>query len=154
MNLESETFCCTATSLSEVRNFGAFLHPLRLAIVNLVGGDKCLPIDLKEEFPCALEFGILHAIFGNLLGKIDDHLKKVEDVLVSAGEGEIEERKLGWSQYLAILKQLDSVSSLYQGAKEKICSVMKSRRVPLNTIVKYVKRSDEHTWLLRHILLY
>lgn len=151
LNLESDSFCCTATSIGEVRNFGAFLHPLRLAIVDQVGGDKHLPIDLKDGRPCyVLEIGTLHVIFLNLLRKINDCLKKVEDVLGSVGEGEIEEHQLGWSQYLSILKQLNSISSLYQGAEENICSVMKARRVSLNTIVKYAKRSDDHSWLLKH----
>ncbi|KAL5701587.1 HECT-type E3 ubiquitin transferase [Ranunculus cassubicifolius] len=128
LNLDSDSFCCTAMSLGEVRNFGAFLHPLRSAIVDQVGGEKHLPIDLEDRRPCyVLEIGTLHVIFLNLLGKIDECLRRVEDILV-AGVEDIEEHQLGWSQYLSILKQLNSISTLYQGAEEKICSVMRSRR--------------------------
>ncbi|KAL5729757.1 HECT-type E3 ubiquitin transferase [Ranunculus cassubicifolius] len=150
LNLDSDSFCCTAMSLGEVRNFGAFLHPLRLAIVDQVGGEKHLPIDLEDRRPCyVLEIGTLHVIFLNLLGKIDECLRRVEDILV-AGVEDIEEHQLGWSQYLSILKQLNSISTLYKGAEEKICSVMRSRRVSLNAIAKHAKRSDEHSWLLKH----
>ncbi|KAJ4979658.1 hypothetical protein NE237_010438 [Protea cynaroides] len=64
--------------------------------------------------------------------------------------GESEGSRPVWSQYLAILKELNSISKLYHGSEDKHRSVMMSRRSSLYTLIRYTKRSDEHRWSLEH----
>ncbi|KAF8414199.1 hypothetical protein HHK36_002199 [Tetracentron sinense] len=146
---------CTGPSTSDVRDFTAFLVPLRGAIEEQVALEGPISMPLHEgddKHPChGGVIGLLHDIFVHLLQKIDQCLKIVEDSLVTEETGESESHRLGWSQYLAILKELYNISKLYQGAEEKLCSIMMSRRFSLNAlIVRYAKRSDEHHWLLEH----
>ncbi|XP_042519646.1 E3 ubiquitin-protein ligase UPL5-like [Macadamia integrifolia] len=145
---------CVGLSVSDVRDFSAFLLPLRRAIEDQLVGDGPVRITLLEggdKSPfCGGEIELLHNIFLELLEKIDQCLIKVEGFLAEKVTGENEGRQLVWSQYLAILKELNSISKLYHGAEDKLQSVMRARRTPLNALIRYTRRSDEHRWFLEH----
>ncbi|KAF6142598.1 hypothetical protein GIB67_015084 [Kingdonia uniflora] len=51
-------------------------------------------------------------------------------------------------QCLSLMRELNSISKLFDGAPKKFASVIKSRRVALNSLIKYVKRGDDHRWVL------
>ncbi|KAH8485959.1 hypothetical protein H0E87_027412 [Populus deltoides] len=54
------------------------------------------------------------------------------------GEGEL--NHTGWSQYLAILKELNNIAKLYKGAEEKFWTVLRLRKASLCVlIVRYAK---------------
>ncbi|KAI3882266.1 hypothetical protein MKW92_003202 [Papaver armeniacum] len=115
--------------LGDVRDFNAFLIPLRNAIED--------------------QLGSLHVIFLEILEKIDECLKIME-IPVSKSTGEIDSLRSGWGQYLSILKALNTLSKLYKGAEENVLSVLRSRQVALNTLIRNSRRSEDHRWILEH----
>ncbi|CAL5410404.1 unnamed protein product [Camellia sinensis] len=140
---------------SDVRDFTAFLHPLRTAIMGQVGfggpismpfseGDHNLPF--YDE-----EIKFLYGIFTDLLGKMEQCLQKMEECLATKEKREGEQIPQGWDQYLAILKELNIISKLYQGAEEQFLTKLRQRKVSVcYLIIRYAKRSDDHKWLLEH----
>ncbi|CAL5344397.1 unnamed protein product [Camellia sinensis] len=140
---------------SDVRDFTAFLHPLRTAIMEQVGfggpismpfseGDHNLPF--YDE-----EIKFLYGIFTDLLGKMEQCLQKMEECLATKEKREGEQLPQGWDQYLAILKELNIISKLYQGAEEQFLTKLRQRKVSVcYLIIRYAKRSDDHKWLLEH----
>ncbi|XP_010270135.1 PREDICTED: E3 ubiquitin-protein ligase UPL5-like [Nelumbo nucifera] len=147
---------CEGISASGIREFSAFLVPLQVAIGRQMDGDRKGPLHRNLHGACHTspcdgnEIELLHGNFLDLLGKIDQCLKKVEEFSVANGAGESESHRTAWSQYLAILKELNVIAKLYPGAEEKLCFVMRARRFSLNTIIRFAKRSDDHHWLLQH----
>ncbi|RZC46130.1 hypothetical protein C5167_039076 [Papaver somniferum] len=136
--------------LGDVRDFNAFLIPLRNAIEDQLGGMGHLPICLTDLRPCYIvELGSLHVIFLEILEKIDECLKKME-IPVSKSTGEIDSLRSGWGQYLSILKALNTLSKLYKGAEENVLSVLRSRQVALNALIRNARRSEDHRWILEH----
>ncbi|RZC51205.1 hypothetical protein C5167_019637 [Papaver somniferum] len=135
-------------SLSDdVRNFIAFFNPLCKIIENGLGKMVSVPICLTDLLLCYnVELGTLHVIFLEMLGKIDECLKTLE---ISVGKTDSFRTQQG--QYLSILKTLNTLSKLYQGAEENILSVLRSRKVALNTLILDSRRSDNHhRWILEH----
>ncbi|XP_058070731.1 E3 ubiquitin-protein ligase UPL5 [Magnolia sinica] len=161
---------CSPIPASDLRDFAAFSLTLRLAIEDRVGGQFPIPVgshegSSKQPF-YEDEIRLFHGLFMELLEKIDQCLKKVEDYLFANGTAEsdrpvkdylfakvmveVDRHRTEWSQYLAVLKELDAISRLYEGAWEKLRAILRGRRFPLNTLVRYAKRSDDHLWLLEH----
>ncbi|PHT82344.1 hypothetical protein T459_15359 [Capsicum annuum] len=155
----------TGPSLSDVRDFTAFMRPVR----NLIGDyvENCSPIafPLKEEgtlqeVGTSRIFGMwyyrqqiksLHDIYFDLLEKVEFCLKKMEETLALKEKGEGEPYALGWSQYLAILKEINGISKLYKGSEDVFWDKMRQRRVSLCfLIVRFAKRSEDHQWILEH----
>ncbi|XP_042514494.1 E3 ubiquitin-protein ligase UPL5 isoform X2 [Macadamia integrifolia] len=153
LELSMKSSQCVILSVSDVRDLSAFLLPLRRAIEDQMIGDgkriTLLEGDSKSLF-CGGEIELLHNIFLELLERIDQCLITVEWFLAMKVGCESEGRQFVWSQYLAILKELNSISKLYDGAEDKIRSVMMSRRSSLNTLIRYTKRYDDHRWFLEH----
>ncbi|KAF5199104.1 E3 ubiquitin-protein ligase upl5-like [Thalictrum thalictroides] len=144
---------CTGSSLAkDVRDFTSFLRPLCGAIEDQVGGKINLPMYLHNKNLCYMaEFETLFAIFKKLLEKIDQCLHRVEEILISKGAAEeTESPRFSWYQYIPILKELNGICKLYRGAEHMVSSLMKLRRLPLNFLIRYLKRSDDHYWLLEH----
>ncbi|WCJ28135.1 ubiquitin protein ligase 5 [Euphorbia peplus] len=149
----------SATSLgplpSDVRDFSAFLLPLHAAISEQLGsqGPFSMPLN-KRGFSHPLyaeEIEQLHVIFGDLLVKMDNCLIKMESCLPLKPNGEGDSSRTGWCQYLAILKELNSISKLYKYTEERFWAVLRLRKASLCVlIVKYAKRNDDHQWLLQH----
>ncbi|KAI3971659.1 hypothetical protein MKW92_021852 [Papaver armeniacum] len=145
-------------SLSDdVRNFIAFFNPLCKIIENGLGKMVSLPICLTDLLLCYnVELGTLHVIFLEMLGKIDECLKmlgKIDECLktLEISVGKTDSLRTQQGQYLSILKTLNTLSKLYQGAEENLLSVLRSRKVALNTLILDSRRSDNHhRWILEH----
>ncbi|MCD7461388.1 hypothetical protein HAX54_046016 [Datura stramonium] len=153
----------TGPSLSDVRDFSAFMHPIRNLIGDHVASRSPIAFPLLEEGTSEEEskrFGMsyyrqqlksLHDIYLDLLEKVELCLKKMEEPLVLKEKGEGEPFALGWSQYLAILKEINGISKLYKGSEDEFWNKMRQRKVSLCfLIVRFAKRSDDHKWILEH----
>ncbi|KAL3820804.1 hypothetical protein ACJIZ3_006709 [Penstemon smallii] len=140
-------------SLSDVRDFSVFLVLVRKEIERYIV--NCGPIVLSfrgeiSGLPMCYseEIKYLHEVFVALLCRLDTCLMKIDvhvaDVMKQDGK-----TLIGCSQYLAILKELNLISKLYHGCEKMFWETMKRRTVALgNLIVKYVKKSNEHKWIL------
>ncbi|KAM1456297.1 hypothetical protein ACFX1R_006408 [Malus domestica] len=142
-------------SSDDVRDFRAFLLPLRTAVASQVCFKSCIPASLKGgTFRHPLygeEIELLHAIYADLLKKMDECLGKMEESLAGKGRVEGDVAHSGWSQYLAVLKELSGISMLYQSWEEQFKTIMRLRRAALCAlVVKYATRSDDHQWLIKH----
>ncbi|XP_052727644.1 E3 ubiquitin-protein ligase UPL5 isoform X3 [Vigna angularis] len=99
----------------------------------------------------AKEIEYLHCLYMQLLNKIDQCLQKMDQNLAGQEMMEGDNPYPGWSHYLSILKELYQISKLYDGAEEKLWSVLRRHRnVLCLLIVRYAKRTDEHQWILEH----
>ncbi|CAN6552646.1 unnamed protein product [Malus baccata var. baccata] len=142
-------------SSDDVRDFRAFLLPLRTAVASQVCFKSSIPASLKGgTFRHPLygeEIELLHAIYADLLKKMDECLGKMEESLAGKGRVEGDVAHSGWSQYLAVLKELSGISMLYQSWEEQFKTIMRLRRAALCAlVVKYATRSDDHQWLIKH----
>ncbi|KAA8515599.1 hypothetical protein F0562_018790 [Nyssa sinensis] len=141
---------------TDIHDFTAFLLPLRTAIIEQVGLGGLISIPFHEgghNLPCyGEEIKFLHGIFTDLMVKMDQCLLKMEGCLTVKEKGEgAQNHHLEWSQYLTILKELNSISKIYQGAEEQFWTILRFRKVSLcYLIIKYAKRSDDHMWILKH----
>ncbi|KAL5700179.1 HECT-type E3 ubiquitin transferase [Ranunculus cassubicifolius] len=150
----SSTFTGTALA-NNVCEFTTFVHPLLSAIEDHIGTHKQseYPIELHKKHPCYMEeIQSLYNILLELLYKIKQCLLKVEGIINRKGPaGERESLRYGWHQYIPILKQLHNICKLFKGAKDVLISTMRSMRIPLNVLIRQLKRSvqsDEYCWLL------
>lgn len=141
---------------SDVRDFASFLHPLHKAIVDHAHAEGAitlpLPADICNSLSYAKEIESLYVIFNNLYEKMDQCLQKMEgSSIMKGGGGESEIQYFGWSQYLAILKELHSISKIYFGAEERMLTMLSFRNLSLCAlIVRHGNRSDDNGWLLEH----
>lgn len=150
-------------SSSDVRDFTAFIGP----IMNLIGDHVaiCSPIafPLQEEGTSEEEskrfemlyyrqqIKCLHDIYFDLLEKLELCLKKMEESLALKEKGEGEPLVSGWSQYFAILKEINAISKLYKGSEDEFWNRMRHRKVSLCfLIMRFAKRSEDHWWILEH----
>ncbi|XP_009625673.1 E3 ubiquitin-protein ligase UPL5 isoform X1 [Nicotiana tabacum] len=151
-------------SLNDVRDFTAFMRPVR----NVIGDHVaiCSPIAFPLQEECGTSEGgskrygmpyyreqikCLHDIYFDLLEKLELCLKKMEEHFVGKEKGEGEPFALGWSQYLAILKEINGISKLFKGSEDEFWKKIIQRRVSLCfLIVKFAKRSEDHRWILEH----
>ncbi|CAK9182243.1 unnamed protein product [Ilex paraguariensis] len=140
--------------LSDVKDFTAFLLALRTAIMEeQVGGPIEIPIreGVYNVMCYREETEYLHGIFVDLLEKMEQCLQKMEECLAVKEKVESESLRLGWCQYLAILKELNCISKLYGGAEELFWTKLSCRKDSVCfLIVRYAKRSDDHQWILEH----
>ncbi|KAF9664417.1 hypothetical protein SADUNF_Sadunf16G0016800 [Salix dunnii] len=142
-------------SVADVKDFSAFLVPL-LSMISEQGacrGPFSMPLNIRAfNYPLyAKEIEQLHVIFLDLMNIMEKCLGKMHDFsnLKTNGEGEL--NHTGWSQYLAILKELNNIAKLYKGAEEKFWTVLRLRKASLCVlIVRYAKRTEDHQWLLQN----
>lgn len=142
-------------SLSDVRDFTAFLLPLRTTIVEQVGYGRPIAMPFCEgayNVTCYCEeIKFLHTIFINLLEKMEQCLQRMEELMAVKQKGDDENLYLGWAEYLSILKELNNISKLYQGAEEEFWTKLRHRKVSVcYLIIKYAKRTDDHRWIIEH----
>ncbi|XP_011000983.1 PREDICTED: E3 ubiquitin-protein ligase UPL5-like isoform X1 [Populus euphratica] len=142
-------------SVVDVKDFSAFLVPLHSMISEQGACRVPVSVPLNKRafnYPLyAKEIEHLHVIFFDLLNIMEKCLGKMQDSshLKMNGEGEL--NHTGWSQYLAILKELNNIAKLYKGAEEKFWTVLRLRKASLCVlIVRYAKRTEDHQWLLRN----
>ncbi|CAN0910338.1 E3 ubiquitin-protein ligase UPL5 [Linum grandiflorum] len=139
----------------DVRDFSAFLTPLRTAISEQVtsGRPVTMPLNKKgvDHLLYAQETEQLRVIFRDLLTKMDKCLKKVEGSSPLKSSGECELSSTSWSQYLFILKELNEIAKLYKDSEEQFWTILRLRKASICVlIVKYAKRAEDHQWLLKH----
>ncbi|KAM7263306.1 hypothetical protein ACFE04_000989 [Oxalis oulophora] len=139
-------------SSDDVRDFGLFLRPFRNLIMEQVGHVGLIPIHQSEKgfnhSRYEVEIAHLYTIFSTLLRKMDSCLLKMGEFLPTKGMPE-SLIPADWSQYLAILKELNGISKLYNGAEERFWAVLITRKTSVcRLIVKCAKRSDDNQWLL------
>ncbi|XP_060212732.1 E3 ubiquitin-protein ligase UPL5 [Lycium barbarum] len=151
-------------SLSDVRDFTAFLRPVRNLIEDHVAVRSLIAFPLQEEgtseeqeskrFEMSYygqQLKCLHDIYFDLLEKMEGCLKKMEESLVLKEKGGAEPFALRWSQYLAILKEINGLSKLYKGSEDEFWEKMRQRKVSLCYLIdRFAKRSEDHQWILEH----
>ncbi|KAF5742119.1 E3 ubiquitin-protein ligase UPL5 [Tripterygium wilfordii] len=142
-------------SSNDVRDLVAFLPPIRRAIVEQAGSNCPISMPLNKiglSHPWqGKKIGLLYVIFVDLLFRMDNCLEKMEDRLRLNANAEGEDACTEWSQYLVILKELNSISKLYQGAEEKFWGRLTHRKASLSMlIIRYAKRTDDNQWLFDH----
>ncbi|KAL2473438.1 E3 ubiquitin-protein ligase [Forsythia ovata] len=151
LSMESSSF--VGPLLSDVRDFTAFVVPVRNKIMLEIGfcGPVKFPLSEQRWVCYGKEIIILHEIFIDLLGKLEECLGKIEEQVDMRAKSDSQTLFFGWCQYLAILKELNSISKLYKGAEEVFWEKMKQKKDALcYLIVRFAKRSDEHQWILEH----
>ncbi|KAF7803833.1 E3 ubiquitin-protein ligase UPL5 isoform X1 [Senna tora] len=153
MSIESPT--SVGPSLSDVRDFTAFLLPLRTRIreQQACKGLYSSKMDGKRNKHLLLveENQYLRHVFIDILMKMDQCLNKMGEILAAKERMEGDNLYSAWSQYLSILKELYHLSKLHDGAEEEFWSVLRSQRNMLIVlIIQYAKRTDDHQWLLEH----
>ncbi|CAI9086881.1 OLC1v1020804C2 [Oldenlandia corymbosa var. corymbosa] len=156
----------------DVRDFVAFLHPYRKAIIDQVvswvavpfPGDVCLRNSTgpgtSRIVPCYVDgIKFLNTTLFDLLGKMDMCLKKMEEHLDSntvdkrkaGSEHHSPPVKLAWCQYLTILRELDGLSKMFKGAEEIFWLRMSERKAALcNLVIRFAKRDSDNMWISRH----
>ncbi|KAK2997158.1 hypothetical protein RJ639_026620 [Escallonia herrerae] len=153
--LSTEAAASVGPLHGDVRDFTAFLLPIRSAILEQAGYGVPISVPFCEArlnlTPYGEEIKFLHCIFVNLLEKMELCLVKMEEGLSVKEKGESEHPRLGWCQYFAILKELNNISKLYQGAEEHFWAKLRHRKASVRYLItKYAKRSDDHRWILDH----
>ncbi|KAJ4828484.1 hypothetical protein Tsubulata_022600 [Turnera subulata] len=154
LSMESPTN--VGPQLSDVRDFSAFVHPLLAAITEPVDLDRAC-----SSMPCTgrgfihplyeEELRHLYAIFNDLVDKMDKCLASMEDSLASESTGEGESPRTGWSGYLAILRELCSISKVYKGGEFRFWAMLSLRKASVCVlIIRYTKRTEDHRWLHHH----
>ncbi|XVF75227.1 hypothetical protein PTKIN_Ptkin13bG0170300 [Pterospermum kingtungense] len=140
---------------SDVRDFTAFLNPLRSALFGQVGFRVPISVEWQKK-DCnspsyVKEIEALHAIYNDLLHKMEKCLMRVEESFVVRGGSEGASLHSGWSEYLTILKELNCISKLYHGAEEQFWMVLRKRKSSLCAlIIGFASRNDNNRWLLEH----
>lgn len=137
---------------NDVGDFSAFLMPLRTGIKEQQAVKNAMPQDKRhKDLLLAEEIEHLHGLYIQLLNKIDQCLQKMDQNLTGREMMEGDNLYPAWSHYLSILKELYQISKLYDGAEEKLWSILtRQRSVLCLLIVRYAKRTDEHQWILEH----
>ncbi|CAN4095962.1 unnamed protein product [Withania somnifera] len=141
-------------SLSDVRDFTAFMRPVRSMVEDYVEIHSPIRFPLQEEEGMSEEeskrFGVSY-YRQQIKCLYDIYLDLLEKILVVKEKGEGAPYALGWSQYLAILKEINGISKLYKGSEEEFWDKMRQRKVSLCfLIVRFAKRSEDHQWILEH----
>ncbi|MFS8025880.1 putative HECT domain, Ubiquitin-like domain, Ubiquitin-like domain superfamily [Helianthus anomalus] len=132
---------------SEVRDFAAFLRPIKAAIKDLPDFEGGIQLPMMHTLSCYDdEVKDLSLILFQLLEKMRRCLEKVK------GEMGMKEKDDGdWDQYLAILKETHGIAKLYQGGEDIFWSNMKLVDVSLRyLIVTYAKRGEDYKWVIGH----
>ncbi|CDY21280.1 BnaC03g29640D [Brassica napus] len=134
-------------SLYDVQKFSSFWRPLRYAIDFQLSSLIPFALPLRSTVLEA-EVARICQIFGRLLTTMHICILRIESSLGGRGVANTEAMPLKWGQYLNILKIVSSMSELYQGGKEKVVSLINSRKVPFCALIlKFVKRGDDHGWI-------
>ncbi|XP_019262636.1 PREDICTED: E3 ubiquitin-protein ligase UPL5-like [Nicotiana attenuata] len=143
-------------SFSIVRDFTVFMLPVRNVIrwqvpfrfpitFPLEEDDTSEGVYYKEYIEC------LHHIFYDLLDKMEMCLRELEDRLGLKENGKGKPIAPWWSQYLVILKELNSISKLYKGLEKVFWQKMRQIKLSLCfLIVSFAKKSDDYGWVLEH----
>ncbi|KAL1211033.1 E3 ubiquitin-protein ligase UPL5 [Cardamine amara subsp. amara] len=141
----------TGPSFSDVEKFASFWHHLKKAIEFHVPCSIPIALPLQNTI-LETEIVQLHWLFEKLLSTMDMCMCRVELLLAEKeGGGNSESLSASCSQYLAILKIINSMANLYQGAKEHVAENLNLRKVAFCAlVVKFAKRGDDHQWIFEY----
>ncbi|KAH0738108.1 hypothetical protein KY290_036813 [Solanum tuberosum] len=137
---------------SGVHEFIKFMHPVKCAIrrQEAFGSTVSFPSLMQDEAE-RFEIKSVHHVFCDLLEKLEMCPKELESQLGLVNKGRGEPIVGCWSQYLLILKELESISKLYKGLEEMFWDNLRQRRVVLCFLIgKLSKRCKEYQWILEH----
>ncbi|KAG9156413.1 hypothetical protein Leryth_022836 [Lithospermum erythrorhizon] len=143
----------------DVGDFSSFLYGVRNGInPKLLARSRAkFPVPNGDNSECysdiryGEQIGFLHGVFKDLLGKMETCLEKLEGRLAVMEKENLVQFSFKWNQYLAILKELNSVATMFEGAEELFWGTLKQREVSLcYLIVNSAKRTDDHKWILAH----
>ncbi|KAJ4876363.1 E3 ubiquitin-protein ligase UPL5 [Raphanus sativus] len=139
----------TGPSSSDVHKFSSFWQPLKVAITAQLPCLFPLAMPPLRNTVMEVEIGKVYQIFRRLLTVMDTCMSKIESFLGGRGVVNTEAAmSASWSQYLAILKIMDSMCELYLGAKEQLATLLNTRKVSFSALVlKFAKREDDHQWI-------
>lgn len=134
----------------DVCDFSAFLQP----VLCFIGRELTAAANSRKAKgrtrPLAEEVDLLFSVFTELICWIDECLKKLERCLAVKKENDVINQS-GWAQCLAILKELHSISLLYPGSEDRFWTIMRQNKTAVSgLIVRYAKRADDNSWLLKH----
>ncbi|KAM3337813.1 hypothetical protein P3S68_032138 [Capsicum galapagoense] len=91
----------------------------------------------------------LHLILYDLLDKMEPCLRKLEDQLALQEKGKGKPTSW-WSRYLVVLKELNSISKLFNNS-EVFWEKMRERKVSLRyLIVTFAKSPNDYLWVIEH----
>ncbi|OVA16085.1 HECT [Macleaya cordata] len=152
-SLSTVSTCFRLSFESDIREFSLFSLHLRRAIeAHVRSKGQSLPLCLDDNFdkhPCYMEqIQLFYDICYDLQSTILVCMFCMKDRIRDAES--VWEFNLGWSYYLSVLKELNNISKLFQGAEERLSSTMRLFEFALDVVVMYSKRSDDHRWLLKH----
>ncbi|KAL1191373.1 E3 ubiquitin-protein ligase UPL5 [Cardamine amara subsp. amara] len=141
----------TGPTFSDVEKFASFWHHLKKAIEFHVPCSIPIALPLQNTI-LETEIVQLHRLFEKLLSTMDMCMCRVELLLAEKeGGGNSESLSASCSQYLAILKIINSMANLYQGAKEHVAENLNLRKVAFCAlVVKFAKRGDDHQWIFEY----
>lgn len=132
----------------DVHEFIKFMHMVKSAIRHQEA------FDIPVRFPSLLqgeagnerlEIEGVHHVFLDQPEKLKPCLRKLESQLSLINK---ERGEHIWSQYLLILKELESISKLYKGLEEMFWEKMRQRRVELCfLIVRISKKATDYQWM-------
>lgn len=139
-------------SSSELSEFSSFLIAMRRAVKDWMGWGGQIPKSLLDNNTHPRFEGwiySLHAIFLELLEKVDECLKKVEAFLAEKGMVQSDAPWAMWSHILTVLTNVHSFSKIYEGAPELLHAVLLNRRVSVNALIRRAKKNENLRWLLK-----
>ncbi|KAG7557569.1 Ubiquitin domain [Arabidopsis suecica] len=134
-------------SFCDFHKFSSFWQQLRKAI-EFKDADSIPNLLPRRNTPLEAEIRHLHQLFGSLLTTMDLCMCRVES---DKEAGNSETRSSSWSQYLSILKIINSMSNIYQGAKGQLTVMLNKNKASFCfLLVKFAKRGDDHQWVFEY----
>ncbi|KAL8128880.1 hypothetical protein V2J09_018035 [Rumex salicifolius] len=155
MELSIDSSGSKGPTFRDVSDFSLLLCPLRTLVEDqiVLGGPIEAPLGKGKSMlrPCWEEILLLSWIFNELCGLIDQCLEKIENHPALKGNPVKDSYQGGWSQYLTLLKELNSIAKLYGGAQDLFWNMMRRRKGSVHAlIIKFAINEDDNSWLFPH----
>ncbi|XP_047940496.1 E3 ubiquitin-protein ligase UPL5-like [Salvia hispanica] len=147
VSMESAHF--RGITLIDISDFSSFVAPL----VKEIKGCDPIVVPLTEDLRGVShvyrdELRILYGIFHDLLSILESCLGKLEDRIGGDLEQDKDNLCIGFSYYLEFMKELNSISKIYNGCEALFWEAMKKRKGAFcKLVVKCAKRGEDHSWI-------
>lgn len=147
--LSEEFMFIAQTVLDDLSNF---LSAMRWAIQDWMGMEGPIARHLYNSKHPEYEdwIGSLHHLFIDLLKKVDQGLKRVEDCLNQEGLERCESFLTMWPDMVAVLSVANVFAKMFEDAQQLLHALLLVRRIPVNFLLKHAKRSDKLRWFLKY----
>ncbi|KAG6392384.1 hypothetical protein SASPL_146601 [Salvia splendens] len=145
----SRALALSAESLVDISELSSFVAPL----LKEIKGCDPIVVPLTEDFRgvphvYSDELRILYGIFHDLLSILESCLGKLEDRISSDMEQDKDTIYIGLSNYLKLMKELNSISKIYSGCEGLFWEIMKSTKGAFcRLVVMCAKRGEDHSWI-------